>query len=418
MRGIGSEYCLQKITGEIFEVKLASRVGRVKPSPTLAITMKAKALRAEGRDVIGFGAGEPDFDTPFNIKQAAIKAIEEGFTKYTPSSGIDELKDAIINKLERDNKLTYNRSQVVVSCGAKDTLYNLAQALFEEGDEVIVPSPYWVSYPAFVILAGATPVILDTKESDGFRINPGQLEKAITNNTKAVILNSPSNPTGVAYSSEELEALAEIIVKKDILVISDDIYEKIIYDDFRFYNIASVGEEIKRLTVVVNGVSKTYAMTGWRIGYAAGPEDIIAAVTKIQSQNISNPTSISQKAAVEALEGNQDAVDKMVKEFKKRRDYIVKTLNSIPGVNCMNPQGAFYVFPDISSLFAMSYCDKKIDTSTDFAEYLLNEVDVAVVPGIAFGNDNHVRLSYAMSMENIQKGLERIGNAVAKLTAR
>jgi aspartate aminotransferase len=409
---------LQKITGEIFKVKLASRVGRVKPSATLAITMKAKALRAEGRDVIGFGAGEPDFDTPSNIKQAAIKAIEEGFTKYTPSGGIDELKDAIINKFQVDNKLTYNRSQIVVSCGAKDTLYNLAQALFEEGDEVIIPSPYWVSYPSIVILAGATPVILDTKESEDFKISPEKLEKAITKNTKAVILNSPSNPTGAAYSYSELEALAEIIVKKNILVISDDIYEKIVYDDFRFYNIASVGEEIKRLTLVVNGVSKTYSMTGWRIGYAAGPEDIVAAVTKIQSQNISNPTSISQKAAVEALMGSQDVVGEMVKEFKKRRDYIVKALNSIPGIRCMNPQGAFYVFPSISSLFGMSCDGKKISSSTDFAECLLSEVDVAVVPGVAFGNDSHVRLSYATSMENIQKGLERIGNAVAKLAPK
>jgi aspartate aminotransferase len=399
-------------------VKLASRVGRVKPSATLAITMKAKALRAEGRDVIGFGAGEPDFDTPSNIKQAAIKAIEEGFTKYTPSGGIDELKDAIINKFQVDNKLTYKRSQIVVSCGAKDTLYNLAQALFEEGDEVIIPSPYWVSYPSIVILAGATPVILDTKESEDFKISPEKLEKAITKNTKAVILNSPSNPTGAAYSYSELEALAEIIVKKNILVISDDIYEKIVYDDFRFYNIASVGEEIKRLTLVVNGVSKTYSMTGWRIGYAAGPEDIVAAVTKIQSQNISNPTSISQKAAVEALMGSQDVVGEMVKEFKKRRDYIVKALNSIPGIRCMNPQGAFYVFPSISSLFGMSCDGKKIGSSTDFVEYLLDKVDVAVVPGIAFGNDNHVRLSYATSMENIQKGLERIGNAVTKLAAK
>ncbi|MDO9528379.1 MAG: pyridoxal phosphate-dependent aminotransferase [Syntrophales bacterium] len=398
-------------------MKLASRVGKVKPSPTLAITVKAKALRAEGRDVIGFGAGEPDFDTPSNIKQAAIKAIDEGFTKYTPSGGIDELKDAIINKFKLDNKLTYNRSQIVVSCGAKDTLYNLAQALFEEGDEVIIPSPYWVSYPDIVILAGATPVILETKESDGFKISPEKLEKAITKNTKAVVLNSPSNPTGVAYLYNELEALAEIAVKKNILVISDDVYEKIVYDGFRFYNIASVGEEIKRLTLAVNAVSKTYAMTGWRIGYAAGPEDIIAAVTKIQSQNISNPTSISQKAAVEAMQGNQDIVAEMVKEFKKRRDYIVGKLNSIPGVNCMNPQGAFYVFPDVSSLYGMSYGGKKISSSTDFAEYLLDEVDVAVVPGVAFGDDNHIRLSYATSMDNIQKGLERIGNAVAKLTA-
>ena len=399
------------------KMKLAARVARIKPSPTLAITMKAKALRAEGRDVIGFGAGEPDFDTPSNIKQAAIKAMDEGFTKYTPSGGIDELKDAIINKFQLDNKLTYSRSQIVVSCGAKDTLYNLAQALFEEGDEVIIPSPYWVSYPDIVILAGATPVILETKESDGFKISPEKLERAITKNTRAIVLNSPSNPSGVAYSYDDLEGMAEVVVKKGILVISDDIYEKIVYDDFRFYNIASVGEEMKRLTVVVNGVSKTYAMTGWRIGYAAGPETIISAVTKIQSQNISNPTSISQKAAVEALEGSQDTVFKMVKEFQARRDYIVEKLNNIPGINCMNPQGAFYVFPDVSSLYGMSFNGKKISSSTDLAEYLLDKVDVAVVPGVAFGNDNHIRLSYAMSMENIGEGLRRIGEAVAKLTA-
>ncbi len=398
------------------KMKLAARVARIKPSPTLAITMKAKALRAEGIDVIGFGAGEPDFDTPSNIKQAAIKAMDEGFTKYTPSGGIDELKDAIINKFQLDNKLTYSRSQIVVSCGAKDTLYNLAQALFEEGDEVIIPSPYWVSYPDIVILAGATPVILETKESDGFKISPEKLERAITKNTRAIVLNSPSNPSGVAYSYDDLEGMAEVVVKKGILVISDDIYEKIVYDDFRFYNIASVGEEMKKLTVVVNGVSKTYAMTGWRIGYAAGPETIISAVTKIQSQNISNPTSISQKAAVEALEGSQDTVFKMVKEFQARRDYIVEKLNNIPGINCMNPQGAFYVFPDVSSLYGMSFNGKKISSSTDLAEYLLDKVDVAVVPGVAFGNDNHIRLSYAMSMENIGEGLRRIGEAVAKLT--
>ena len=402
---------------KLTKMKLAARVARVKPSPTLAITMKAKALRAEGRDVIGFGAGEPDFNTPSNIKQAAIKAIDEGFTKYTPSGGIDELKDAIINKFQLDNKLTYSRSQIVVSCGAKDTLYNLAQALFEEGDEVIIPSPYWVSYPDIVILAGATPVILETKESDGFKISPEKLERAITKNTRAIVLNSPSNPSGFAYSYDDLEGMAEVVVKKGILVISDDIYEKIVYDDFRFYNIASVGEEMKKLTVVVNGVSKTYAMTGWRIGYAAGPENIISAVTKIQSQNISNPTSISQKAAVEALEGSQDTVFKMVKEFQARRDYIVEKLNNIPGINCMKPQGAFYVFPDVSSLYGISFNGKKISSSTDLAEYLLDKMDVAVVPGVAFGNDNHIRLSYAMSMENIGEGLKRIGDAVAKLTA-
>ena len=394
-------------------MKLSARTGRIKPSPTLAITMKVKALRAQGRDVIGFGAGEPDFDTPPNIKLAAIRAIEEGFTKYTPVGGIDELKDAIINKLHLDNNLDYSRSQIVVSCGAKHTLYNLAQVLFEEGDEVIIPSPYWVSYPDIVALSGATPVILETKESNGFKINPRQLKVSITKNTRAIILNSPSNPTGVAYSLTELEALAEVIVRKSILVISDDIYEKIIYDGFSFHSIASIGEEIKRLTVVVNGVSKAYAMTGWRIGYAAGPDDIISAAMKIQSQNTSNPSSISQKAAIEAITGDQDIVAEMVKEFKDRRDYIVDRLNKIPGITCMNPQGAFYVFPNVSSL----YDGKKICNSTDLAEYLLNEVDVGVVPGVAFGNDNHIRLSYAMSMKNIEEGIKRIDAATAELRA-
>ncbi|MBE9546374.1 MAG: pyridoxal phosphate-dependent aminotransferase [Proteobacteria bacterium] len=398
-------------------MKLAARTTRIKPSPTLAITMKANALRAEGRDVISFGAGEPDFDTPYNVKMAAIEAIEAGFTKYTPVGGTDELKDAIIGKLQLDNNLTYRRSQIAVSCGAKHTLYNLAQALFEEGDEVIVPSPYWVSYPDIILLSGATPVILETKESDGFKIGPGQLDRAITENTRAVVLNSPSNPTGVVYSYAELEALAEVIVKKDILVISDDIYEKIIYDDCRFCNIASVSEEMKKMTVVVNGVSKTYAMTGWRIGYIAGHEDIISAITKIQSQNTSNPTSISQKAAVEALNGSQDIVAMMVREFKDRRDYIVERLNNIPGVNCMNPKGAFYVFPDVSSLYGMSCDGRKISSSTSLAEYLLDEANVAVVPGVAFGNDDHIRLSYAMSMKDIEEGLQRIDDAVTKLTA-
>ena len=398
-------------------MKLAARTGRIKPSPTLAITMKVKALRAEGRDVIGFGVGEPDFDTPANVKLAAIRAIEEDFTKYTPVGGIDELKDAIITKLHLDNKLDYSRSQIVVSCGAKHTLYNLAQVLFEEGDEVIIPSPYWVSYPDIVALSGAEPVILETKESESFKINPLQLKTAITENTRAIILNSPSNPTGVAYSLTELEALAEVIIKKSILVISDDIYEKIIYDGFGFYNIASIGEEIKKLTVVVNGVSKAYAMTGWRIGYAAGPDDIISAVTKIQSQNTSSPASISQKAAVEALTGDQDIVAEMVKEFKDRRDYIVGRLDRIPGITCMNPQGAFYVFPNVSSLYGTSCNGKKIWNSTNLAEYLLDEVDVGVVPGVAFGSDNHIRLSYATSMKNIEEGTKRIYDAIAKLRA-
>jgi len=396
-------------------MKLAERVDRIKSSPTLSIAAKANALRAEGKNVIGFGAGEPDFDTPLNVKNAGINAIKDGFTKYTPVAGIDELKDAIIDKLQRDNQLTYNRSQVVVSCGAKHTLYNLAQALFEKGDEVIIPAPYWVSYPDIVLLSDAMPVILETKESEGFKVNPMQLEKAITENTKAIILNSPSNPTGVAYSVSELEDLADIIVRTGILAISDDIYEKIIYDGFSFFNIAGARKEMKDLTVVVNGVSKAYAMTGWRIGYAAGPEEIISAVAKIQSQSTSNPTSISQKAAVEAFTGDQDATGKMVVEYEKRRDYIVENLNGINGISCMNPRGAFYVFPNVSLLYGSSYKGRKISNSFDLTGYLLDEANVAVVPGAPFGNDNHIRISYATSMENIKEGIKRIKKAVGNL---
>ena len=396
-------------------MKLSARINSIKPSPTLAITMKANALRAEGRDVIGFGAGEPDFDTPDNVKKAAIQAIEEGFTKYTPVGGIDELKDAIIGKLNRDNKLNYTRAQIVVSCGAKHTLYNLAQVLFEEGDEVIIPSPYWVSYPDIVILTGAKPVILKTNASDGFKIGPGQLEEVINPRTRAVIINSPSNPTGAVYTQAELVELAEVFVKKDVLAISDDIYEKILYDGISFANMATVNADMKERTVVVNGVSKSHAMTGWRIGYAAGPVEIIAAATKLQSQNTSNPTSIAQKAAVEALNGDQAIVEAMVKEFEKRRNVMVDRLIAIPGITCMTPQGAFYVFPEIAGLLGRKYGGKVLATSSDVAAWLLDEANVAVIPGGEFGHDDHIRLSYATSMANIEKGLNRIRDAIMKL---
>jgi len=396
-------------------MKLAQRVGRIQPSPTLAITAKANALRSEGRDIISFGAGEPDFDTPANIREAAISSIQGGFTRYTPVGGIPELKDAIIEKLRRDNGLAYTKPEIVVSCGAKHTLYNLAQALLEEGDEIIIPSPYWVSYPDIALLAGATPVILETGERDGFKVTPARLEETITARTKALVLNSPSNPTGATYTFDELKALGDVVVRKDIVVISDEIYEKIVYDEFPFSSIAMVGEEVKSRSVVVNGVSKAYAMTGWRIGYAAGPEEIIAAMTKIQSQNTSNPTSISQKAAVEALNGDQSAVGEMVDAFAQRRDYIVGALNNIAGLSCRNPEGAFYVFPDVSALYGKSYEGSAITGSASFAEYLLDGANVAVVPGVAFGSDAHIRLSYATSMENIQKGIERINDAVKKL---
>ena len=397
-------------------MKLATRVTKIKPSPTLAVTMRAKALQAQGRDIIGFGAGEPDFDTPDNIKRAAVKAIEEGFTKYTPVGGIDELKDAVITKFKRDNGLDFKRSQIVVSCGAKHTLYNIAQALFEKGDEVIIPAPYWVSYPDIVILAGAKPVIVETKERDGFKLTPGKLAKAIRKRTRAVVLNSPSNPTGATYDRRELEALAEVIAPTDLMVISDDIYEKVLYDGRVYANMANVGEEMKNRCLVVNGVSKTYSMTGWRIGYAAGPEKIIAAVTEMQSQSTSNATSISQKAAVEALIGDQSAVAMMVGEFQKRRDYIVGRLNDIPGVNCMSPPGAFYVFPKVSRLYGRRFGDRSIANSVELSEFLLEDAGVAVVPGSAFGNDDHIRLSYATSMKNIEEGIGRITRAVEKLT--
>ncbi|NTW76395.1 MAG: pyridoxal phosphate-dependent aminotransferase [Syntrophaceae bacterium] len=397
-------------------MKLAARVAKIKPSETLAITAKANALRAEGRDVIGFGAGEPDFDTPENIKSAAIRAIEAGFTKYTPVGGTDELKDAIIAKLKRDNALEYKRSQIVVSCGAKHTLYNLAQALFEDGDEVIIPAPYWVSYPDIVVLAGGTPVIVDTLEKDSFKMKPEQLEAAITARTKAVIINSPSNPTGAAYSPEELKALAAVLLDKEIFVICDDIYEKIIYANFPFENMATAEPKMKDRTIVVNGVSKAYAMTGWRIGYAAGPEQIIAAISKIQSQNTSNPASISQKAAVEALNGDQAVVATMVSEFRQRRDVIVKLLNEIDGVKCLSPEGAFYVFPNVSSIYGRSFQGTKITNSTELIDYLLDEANVATVPGAAFGNDSHIRLSYATSLKNIEEGLKRIKIAISKLS--
>jgi len=396
-------------------MKLATRVNRIKPSPTLAITAKANALRAQGRDIIGFGAGEPDFDTPEHIKQAGIRAIEEGFTKYTPVGGTDELKDAIAAKLERENGLTYGRSNIVVSCGAKHTLYNLAQALFEEGDEVIVPAPFWVSYPDIIVLADAVPVILQTREEDGFKMTPQALRRAITPSTRAVIVNSPSNPTGTTYTLEELKALGEVLGETDILVISDDIYEKVLYDGFVFSNMANTGEDMKARTIVVNGVSKAYAMTGWRIGYAAGPEQVITAVSNIQSQNTSNPTSISQKASVAALRETQEPTEKMVIEFRKRRDFIVSALNDIPGVVCRKPEGAFYVFPNVASLYGRRRGERVIGNSLDLAAFLLDEADVAVVPGSAFGDDRYIRLSYATSMKNIEEGAKRIRSAVSRL---
>ena len=395
---------------------IAKRALAIKPSPTLATAAKAKAMKAQGFDVVDFGVGEPDFDTPDNVKEAAIKAIRSGFTKYTPASGTDELKEAVIEKLRKDNGLEYERSQIIISCGAKHSLYNIAEALFDPGDEVIIPSPYWVSYPDQVLLNDAKPVIVKTTEKEGFKLSAKKLDKAITKKTKALILNSPSNPTGLAYDTKTLEEIAAIAVKRKIHVISDEIYEKLIYDGFRHVSIASLGPEIKNLTIVVNGVSKSHAMTGWRIGYAAGPKDVITAMANIQSQSTSNPTSISQKAAVEALRGPQDFIGTMNVEFDKRRRYMVDRLNKIKGVSCLMPVGAFYAFPRLSAFFGKrTMSGTVIRNSADLSVYLLEDAKVALVSGDAFGAKDHIRLSYATSMENIVKGVDRIEEALHRL---
>jgi aspartate aminotransferase len=394
---------------------ISKRAQAIKPSPTLATAAKAKAMKAQGIDVVDFGVGEPDFDTPENVKQAGIKAIQSGFTKYTPAGGTDELKEAVIEKFRKDNGLSYEKSQVLISCGAKHSLYNIAEALFDPGDEVIIPSPYWVSYPDQVILNDATPVIVETTEQEGFRISAARLEKAVTRKTKAIVLNSPSNPTGLAYDKKTLEEVAAVALKHKIYVISDEIYEKLVYDGFKHFSIASLGTEIKDLTIVVNGVSKSHSMTGWRIGYAAGPKDVITAMANIQSQSTSNPASISQKAALEALRGPQDFIQTMNIEFDKRRKFMVERLNKIPGVSCLMPVGAFYAFPNIAKLFGRSVNGRPIKNSADLAGYLLEEAKVALVSGDAFGADAYIRLSYATSMENIRKGLDRIEKAVSQL---
>ena len=396
----------------------SDRSKRIKPSPTLAMDAKAKAMKASGIDVVSFGVGEPDFDTPENIKEAAIKAIKEGFTKYTPVGGIDPLKDAIIEKFNRDNILNYTREEIIVSCGAKHSLYNIAQALLNPGDEVLIPSPYWVSYPDQVLLNDAIPVFVKTYESDSFMVRPEAITSSVTKKTKALILNSPSNPTGLTYDKKTLETIAEIALRYGIFVISDEIYEKLTYDGFKHVSIASLGNDIKAKTIVVNGLSKSYAMTGWRIGYAAGPKEIIKAMTNIQSQSTSNPTSISQKAAVEALKGPQDFIVTMLAEFDRRRRFLIGELNSISGMSCLSPTGAFYAFPNTSNLYGKSTGDRTISSSSDLALYLLEEANVALVHGEAFGDDAYIRLSYATAIEEIKKGVDRIREAVSRLAHR
>ncbi|MGE4546565.1 MAG: pyridoxal phosphate-dependent aminotransferase [Desulfurella sp.] len=395
--------------------KLTERIGRIEESITIAITAKAKEMNAAGIKILSFGAGEPDFDTPDNIKEAAIKAIKNGFTKYTAAGGTNELKDAIIEKEKKINGVEYKRNEICVSAGGKQNLFNLSQALFEEGDEVIILSPYWVTYEAIVKYANAVPVVIKASDKTGFVPTQEQLKEAITPKTKAIILNNPSNPTGGVFEKKDLEFLAELALKNDFWVISDEMYESIVYDNYKPVSIASFSKEIKDKTIVVNGVSKTYSMTGWRIGYSCGDSEITENMIKLQSQSTSNPTSIAQMAALEALTGPQDSIEVMRKEFEKRRNYIVSTLNSINGITCFNPKGAFYVFPNISALYGKSINGKTINNSMDFASVLLDEAKVAVVPGIGFGDDNYVRLSFATSMQVIQEGIEAIKEFVSKL---
>jgi aspartate aminotransferase len=382
----------------------------------MAIATKAKQLIAQGIDVVAFGVGEPDFDTPDHIKEAAITAIREGYTKYVvPPSGSPELKDAIVEKFRNDNGLEYERQHIVVSCGAKHSLFNLFHALLNPDDEAIIPAPYWVSYPEQVKSAGARPVILDTDAS--FKLDPQKLKAAITPKTKALLLNSPSNPTGAVYSRQDLEAIAEIAIETGIAVVSDEVYEKLIYDGAEHVSIASLGDQIKAQTIVVNAVSKTYAMTGWRIGYAAGPKELMAAVGRLQGQSTSNPTSISQKAAIEALRGDQSCVQRMVSEFDQRRKIITARASEALGIEIQPPAGAFYLFVNVSGLFGNKYNDTEMRSASDVAGYLLEEAKVALVPGEGFGAPDYVRLSYATSREAINEGMDRIAEAVQRLSS-
>ncbi len=391
-------------------MELSLRAKSIKPSSTLAITSKAKAMKKRGEDVVLLSAGEPDFDTPQNVKEAAKRAIDEGFTKYTPASGMEELKDAVVESFKKYKGLEYSRENILISCGGKHSLYNIFQAVVGEGDEVIIPSPYWVSYPSMVILAGGKPVTVETKPENGFKLSPEDLERAITGKTKAIILNYPSNPTGAMYTKEDLEAICDVLKKyPNIYVVSDEIYSRLVFDGVEFISIASIEDMLER-TFVVDGVSKTYSMTGWRIGFVAGPKDAIKAMSNIQSQSTSNPTSISQKAAIEALTGPQDEVEKRVSIFQKRRDLFVDLLSKIDGIEIFKPMGSFYVFPSLRNILA-----GKGMKSFEFSERLLDEAKVASVPGVDFGCEYHIRLSFAASEEDLKKGAERIASFVEGL---
>jgi aspartate aminotransferase len=405
-----SRYITAVLKPPIFEVvlstiRLAGRVGRIKPSPTLAVDARAKELKAQGRDIIGLGTGEPDFDTPDHIKEAAIKAIRDGFTKYTAVDGTPSLKKAIVAKFKRENRLDFTPDQVLVSCGGKHSFFNLAQALLDSGDEVIIPAPYWASYPDMVLLADGIPVALPTDIGQGFKITPAQLDAAITPRTRLVVINSPSNPTGSAYLRRELEALGEVLRRHPhVLIATDDMYEHILWSGEPFCNIANACPDLLERTIVLNGVSKAYAMTGWRIGYCAGPKTLISAMKNIQSQSTSNPTSIAQVAAEVALNGDQSCIQPMLKAFHERHDRVVARLNQLRGVRCVPSQGTFYAFPDVRQAMEIS----GFDNDVALAEHLLAEVGVALVPGSAFGAPGYLRLSYAASMSLLDSALDRL----------
>ena len=396
---------------------ISDSLKKIKPSPTIAVTQKARELKAAGKDVIGLGAGEPDFDTPENIKQAAIKAINGGDTKYTAVDGTPALKKAIVEKFKKENNLDYTTDQITVGAGGKHVIYNAMMATLNEGDEVIVPAPYWVSYPDIVLLAGGKPVVMECNEKQGFKINPSDLEKFITPKTKWIILNSPSNPTGACYTEKEIREIAKVLEKHShVYILSDDIYEHVTYEGFKFFTIAQI-ESIKERVLTMNGVSKAYSMTGWRIGYAAGPKEIIKAIAKIQSQSTTNPSSISQAASVEALSGTQDFIKKRADSFQERRDFVVKGLNDIDGIDCLNPDGAFYVFPSCKGLMGKKDTNgKEIKSDTDFVQSLLENSGIAVVQGSAFGLEGFFRISYATSMDNLKKALEKISSFCKSLS--
>ena len=396
---------------------ISDSLKKIKPSPTIAVTQKARELKAAGKDVIGLGAGEPDFDTPDNIKQAAIKAINDGDTKYTAVDGTPALKKAIVEKFKKENNLDYTADQITVGAGGKHVIYNAMMATLNEGDEVIVPAPYWVSYPDIVLLAGGKPVVMECDEKQSFKINPSDLEKFITPKTKWIILNSPSNPTGACYTEKDIREIAKVLEKHThVYILSDDIYEHVTYEGFKFFTIAQI-ESLKERVLTMNGVSKAYSMTGWRIGYAAGPKEIIKAIAKIQSQSTTNPSSISQAASVEALSGTQDFIKKRADSFQERRDFVVKALNDIDGIKCLNPDGAFYVFPSCKGLMGKKDTNgKEIKSDTDFVQSLLENSGIAVVQGSAFGLEGFFRISYATSMDNLKKALEKISSFCKSLS--